>query len=47
MSPISDEVNEWIRIAKEDLKATQILLSYHQPVIGIACFHCQQAIESY
>ncbi|MGQ9610662.1 MAG: HEPN domain-containing protein [bacterium] len=45
MSPISDEVNEWIRIAKEDLKAAQILLSYHQPVIGIACFHCQQAIE--
>ncbi len=38
--------NEWIEMAKKDLKGANILYE-HDGDFGLVCFHCQQAIEKY
>ena len=35
---------DWLDIAEKDLKSARILVE-HDADNGIACFHCQQAIE--
>lgn len=45
MNPESDEVNEWLLIAEDDLASAQILLNYRPQSLRIACFLCQQSIE--
>ena len=45
MSPMLDEVREWLQKAEQDLLSAQILLEHDPPVLETACFHCQQAVE--
>jgi len=37
------DINEWIRIAWEDLDAASLLAQ--APYLAPACYHCQQAVE--
>ena len=45
MSPELYEVKEWLQRAKDDLLSARILIEHDPPVLGTACFHCQQAVE--
>jgi HEPN domain-containing protein len=39
------EVAEWLDRARADLRAAEVDLAAHPPLLGDAAFHCQQAAE--
>lgn len=39
------EVDRWIAVANEDLRAARACLSIDEPALGAAAYHCQQAAE--
>ena len=41
----SDETRQWLRYAQEDLAGAEVLTSAHPPLLKLALFHCQQAVE--
>ena len=45
MPPQPDEVQAWLLKAANDLLSARILLGHDPPVLGTACFHCQQTVE--
>lgn len=42
--PAQEEVERWLRYAREDLDAADVILE-HGSVPRVACFHAQQAVE--
>lgn len=43
----SKEVEDWIKIAEEDLQAAKFLKKMEPTPLEIICFHCQQSAEKY
>ncbi len=41
------QVHDWILLADQDLKVSEILVKDEDSLTNIAVFHCQQAIEKY
>ncbi len=41
----SDETRQWLKYAREDLQAAEVLISTQPALLRIALFHCQQAVE--
>jgi len=41
----SDETRQWLRHAREDLTAAEVLTNASPPLLKVALFHCQQAVE--
>jgi HEPN domain-containing protein len=41
------QVNDWLLLANNDLRAAIIILENERPLTNIAAFHCQQTIEKY
>ncbi|MBN1646449.1 MAG: HEPN domain-containing protein [Spirochaetales bacterium] len=40
-----DDLNEWIRLAKDDINSAKHLLKLRPVPFEIICFHCQQCAE--
>lgn len=45
MSPEMELIRQWLGLAQEDLRGAELALAGQPPVCGVACFHCQQAVE--
>ncbi len=41
----SDETRQWLRHAREDLTGAEVLMTARSPLLKLALFHCQQAVE--
>ena len=41
----SDETRQWLRHARDDLTSAEVLINTHPPLLRVALFHCQQAVE--
>ncbi|MDR2591765.1 MAG: HEPN domain-containing protein [Chitinispirillales bacterium] len=41
------QVEDWILLADDDLRAAEIILNDESHLTNICAFHCQQAIEKY
>ena len=42
-----EELEEWIRFARDDLEAARILLGHQPRKTEIICYHCAQSAEKY
>jgi HEPN domain-containing protein len=40
-----EAVDDWLAIAEMDRRGVELLLAANPPALGIAAFHCQQAVE--
>jgi HEPN domain-containing protein len=41
------QVHDWILLADQDIKVSEIIMGDDEPLTNIVAFHCQQAIEKY
>jgi HEPN domain-containing protein len=41
------QVEDWILLANNDLRTSEIIIKDEYPLTNIVAFHCQQAIEKY
>ena len=44
---LEEYIANWIKKATHDIITAQTILEHQPLILGVVCFHCQQAIEKY